>query len=234
MATVDNFYVRDRQLVLPGSFQRSSYMSEVLEDIANGFVYIDSKSSISSGTSSTLTSTSNRNVFFTGSSLTYTLTLPTAPTDVRPPIRIYNCGVSNVITISGGASKIMSGATAGQITLTCPGDFIELQYMDATIGWAIIAMRSNRIVTIAGSGNVQLNRFQNTFIDARGNYSVALLPPTDAQVGEVVSFSLAYDYDATDAITFDGVSIIDPVGVGGFIQATVWKTGSGWVIGRYT
>lgn len=232
---IDNFYVRARKLIVPGSYQRSSYLSKVLEDIGAGFDKIDAYTGVPSGASTTVAATGNRNVFITGNSLTHQVNMPSAPTAADPPVRVYNFGTGNVITISGNGNKIMSGNTAGEITLRCPGDYIELRYINSTIGWGIIAINSNRVVTISATPtDVQLNRFQSTFIDARGtDYVVNLLPPTDSQVGDRCIVSIKADYHVADSITFNSVEQISYVAANGFINMVAWKTGGGWVVGTY-
>ena len=249
---IDNFYVRARRLIVPGSYQRSSYISKVLEDIGAGFDAIDAYTSIASGASTTIASTGNRNVFVTGNSLTHQVNLPSAPTVTDPPVRVYNFGTANVITISGNGNKIMSGNTAGEITLRSPGDYIELRYINSTIGWGIIAVNSNRISTVSATGTLQLNRFQRTMIDMRGTgIELTLHGPTDKQEGDVLDISLAYTEAAGEAAAcalFFGDGTESVMGAAaaydltGFIENTAnglltlraWRTSSTWILNAYT
>lgn len=249
---IDNFYVRSRPLIVPGSYQRSSYLNTVMAAIGAGFDKIDAYTSVPSGASTTVSATGNRNVFITGSSLTHQVNMPSAPTVTDPPVRVYNFGTGNVITISGNGNKIMSGNTAGEITLRSPGDYIELRYIDATIGWGIMSINSSRVVTVSATGTLQLNRFQRTMIDMRGTgVELTLHGPTDKQEGDVLDISLAYTEAAGEAAAsalFFGDGTESVMGAAaaydltGFIENTAnglltlraWRTSSTWILNAYT
>lgn len=249
---IDNFYVRARKLIIPGSYQRSSYLSKVLEDIGAGFDKIDAYTAIASGSSTTIASTGNRNVFVTGNSLTHQVNLPSAPAATDPPVRVYNFGTANVVTISGNGNKIMSGNTAGEITLQCPGDYIELRYINSTIGWGIMAINSNRIEGVVGSGTMQLNRFQRVMIDMRGTgIELALHGPSDKQQGDVLDISLAYNEasgeaaacsltfgDGTESVmgsaaAYDLTPFIENTAKG-LLTLRAWRTATTWILNAYT
>lgn len=234
---INNFYIPDRQLILPGSFQRSSYLSEVLEDIGDGFLRIDSKLVIPSGASTTLTTSSARNVFITGNSLTHTINLPAGALSTYPPFRIFNLGIGNVITIDAGASKIMHGSQAGEITLRTPGDHITLQYLDSTVGWGIMGMRSRRIVAVSSTPTtVQLNRYQETMITNVGAYTVNVHFPSDKSTGDVCDIFLRWG-GSTGGVNFgDGSESVQNVAgtynwIGGSTNdnhVRAWWDGSTW------
>lgn len=248
---IDNFYVRARKLIVPGSYQRSSYLSKVLEDIGAGFDAIDAYTAIASGSSTTIASTGNRNVFVTGNNLTHQVNLPSAPTAANPPVRVYNFGTGNVVTISGNGNKIMSGNTAGEITLRCPGDYIELRYINSTIGWGIMAINSNRIATVSATGSLQLHRFQRAMIDMRGSgIDLALHGPTDKQEGDILDISVTYNSasgeasecslafgDGTESVM--GAAAAYPLtsyienGHSGLITIRAWRTSSTWLLSTY-
>ncbi len=248
---IDNFYVRSRKLIVPGSYQRSSYLSKVLEDIGAGFDAIDAYTGIASGSSTTIAATGNRNVFVTGSSLTHQVNLPSAPAASDPPVRVYNFGTGNVVTISGNGNKIMSGNTAGEITLRCPGDDIELRYITSTFGWGIMAVNSNRVETVAGSGTLQLNRFQRAMIDMRGTgIELTLHGPSDKQQGDVLDISLAYTEasgesaacalyfgDGTESVmgaaaAYNLTPFIENISKG-LLTLRAWRTSTTWILNVY-
>jgi len=240
--SITSWYVT-RTFIMPGNFQRSAAISDMLYDVAYGFTKMDAVTAISSGSSTTLTSTGNRTIFVTGSSLTHTIELPAAPAAGDPPIRIYNHGVGNEITISGNGLPIMSGSTAGQIMLHSVGDHIELRYVNGTIGWGIVSINSNRSIRITSSPtNVQMNRFQRLMIDVAGPRTVNLYPPADSQVGDRLEVGIYWNGNTTginigtagqtvmssaayDFLNSGLLSLGTPVFV-------MWKTASTWIVGQ--
>ena len=244
--TVDNFFVPSLSLVQPGARQSTAYLNSVLAAIAAGFEKIAEVTAVTTGASTTIAATDPRTVLIAGNSLTHTVSLPAAPTAGDPPIKILNCGTGNVITISGNGKPIMSGSTAGEITLRSPGDHIELVYVNATFGWAILSIKSNRQITVSGSGSVQLNRFQDTFVymdDGGSPWSYALHLPSDAQIGDSMKIHVYFVSGSSDLLLGDGVEVVQGstsqfnistrFASQGISTVVCWFTASGWVVQEY-
>lgn len=248
--TINNWAVRSRTLIQPSSRQSSAYLNEVLHDIGDGFRLIDGINVVTSGATTTITApttpaTSKRRVVIAANSLTHTVNLPSAPAAGDPPIQIMNAGTGNVVTISGNGKPIMSGSTAGQITLQSPGDYIELVFVNNTFGWAILGIRSNRLITPTGTGTHQLHRFQNAFLKIVDSapWVITLAPPVDAQTGDTLDIALSY------ASGFASQVFITPAsgtieGSGSFELSAYWyvqanhitrlyKDGTNWKVSRY-
>lgn len=244
-STINNWAVRSRQLIQPASQQSTAYLNGVLYDIGDGFRLINGVTVVTSGASTTLTSTSSRRVLIAGNNLTHQVNLPATPSAGDPLVEISNAGTGNVITISGNGKPIMSGSTAGEITLRSPGDHITLIYVNGTIGWAILSIKSRRLVSPSGSGTIQLHRFQDNFVNIvdSATWAIVLAPPTDAQSGDTVSIALQYVSGNSSTVTITPASGTIQ-GSASFILSDYWtvnanqvtqlyKSGTNWLVSRY-
>lgn len=236
--SITSWYVT-RTFIMPGNFQRSAALSDMLYDVAYGFTKLDAVTTISAGASTTLTYAGNKVIQITGSSLTHTISLPASPASGDPPIKIINYGVSNAITISGNGLPIMSGSTAGQITLNNPGDYIVLRYVNGTIGWGIESIKSGRIVTADadGSTTIQAHRFQELYVYNLLNDALAITAPTDSQIGEIVKVSIYLGAigETPPPMTVCGVDVSElwsSVSAGQFI--TAFNQVGGWRVNKVT
>jgi hypothetical protein len=198
--SINTWYVPSRALILPSSRQRSAYVNDIFGALSDGIKRKDAITTIIAGAASTIGANDNRLIVFTGTSLTYTLTLP-AGSQNGPPIKIVNAGTGNVITIAtSGSDKIMSAAPGGEITLRSVGDYIELAYVNSTIGWAIISINSGRVEEAKANTTYQLNRFQRFFLENGGNYAIQLHLPTGTQIGESIDLSVLADYSLSASV----------------------------------